>query len=260
MTIKAMAALMWMLFSITLIERSLFGEFQFGLEGAIVTVLIYFPPLAVTLLLYLKRVKVKVVKIALMLLSIGFSLFISVMYLSNRGLWCTHRIELHNTLCTKACSVSTLLRRNNITFWLTRGDLLAIHRGRRMPITWEHDIDICILDTQFKSKLTPAIKHLTPYLYWIDENHVYFTINASFVPRDGEPVAVDTWACQPFMPLNNGNLPEDALINVDYCGCQLPVPRSKSVQKNLLTVYYGADYDIVKFEHRSLPCMLWIDR
>ena len=66
------------------------------------------------------------------------------------------------------------------SWWLTLGDLLAIQRGRAMPMIWEHDIDICITPEEFprfEKALASRVENFEPKPIHYGKGHWYIPID-----------------------------------------------------------------------------------
>ena len=84
---------------------------------------------------------------------------------------------------------------------MTLGDLLAIQRGRAMPMVWEHDIDICITPEEFppfEKALASRVGYFEPKPIHYGRGHWYIPIDMAKLglrAREAEGVNIDIWTC-----------------------------------------------------------------
>ena len=127
-------------------------------------------------------------------------------------------------------------------WWMTLGDLLAIQRGRAMPMVWEHDIDICITPEEFprfEKALTSRTGYFEPKRIHYGKGHWYIPIDMAKLglrAREAEGVNIDVWRCPKSF---KGNI-----TRVLYCNGYVNVPGSALDRHMLLTKEYG-DYCLV---------------
>lgn len=143
---------------------------------------------------------------------------------------------------------------SKITFWwLTLGDLLAVHRGRVRPIPWEHDVDICITPEQyplFEKALRSNASYFQPKAEFLESGHCYLPIDMAklgLTTREAEGVNVDIWTC----PQLSGSIKR-----VLYCNDFMNVPGSLPERHAILSKHYG-NYSTVKYAHHATMCRIW---
>ena len=130
------------------------------------------------------------------------------------------------------------------------GDLLAIQRGRAMPMVWEHDTNICITPEEFpRFEKALAWDILKPIHY--GRGHRYIPIDMAKLglrAREAEGVNIDVWTCPKSF---KGNI-----TRVLYCNGYVNVPGPALDRHVLLTKEYG-DCSVVTYEHHSNMCRFW---
>ena len=235
-----------------LIHRRIHGHFGIGFHGLCLLFLGMLPFLAILTLHRFSQIKLW------WCLSSTVSLLLStclvVYYLSSNGLWCLQHPSVTRELCEKLVQFASFAAHSNVTlWWLTMGDLLAVHRGRDMPLPWEHDIDVCITPDQFpvfEKALRSSDGHFEPAPKIIKAGHWYLPIDMArlgLTKRDGEGVNVDIWTC----PYLYGNI-----TRVLYCNGLMNVPASFEDRHTILTKHYK-NYTEVRYAHHNFMCRIW---
>ncbi|XP_078383522.1 uncharacterized protein LOC144666042 [Oculina patagonica] len=236
-----------------LIHRGIHGHFGIGFHG--ITIL-FLGLLPFFVILILRQRQIKLWWCPSNAVSLLLSACLVLYYLSSNGLWCAQHPSVTHELCAKLLQFASFAASSNVTsWWLTMGDLLAVHRGLDMPIHWEHDIDICITPGQFplfEEALKSNVGHFKPEAESITgkKPHWYLPIDMAKLGlsnRDGEGVNVDIWTC----PQLTGNI-----TRVLYCNGLMNVPSSLEDRNTILTNHYG-NYSEVKYAHHNLMCRIW---
>lgn len=243
------------------INRGLHGEYRLGIHGVNVSFLLLFP-IFIVVILHVRQGTFFFVRSSFSfyracLVTLVLSVYLVACYLSHNGLWCAQHPNIINAMCDKVIQFAEFAKSYNITlWWLTMGDLLAIHRGHDMPMFWEHDIDVCITPEQYPIflkalKSNPGIFQAEPEFQ--KEGHWYLPIDMtklgllSTTKRTAEGVNIDIWTC----PRLHGNISE-----VQYCKSIMNVPGSKAERHSQLKEFYG-DYSVVRYAHHSWMCSIW---
>lgn len=142
-----------------LIHRGIHGKFGVGIHGLSVVFLGSLPFFA---LFVLRLSQLKLRWCPSLAIAQSLSICLVVYYLSSNGLWCAQHPHVTRALCAKLVQFKSFAASSKITFWwLTLGDLLAVHRGRVRPIpcwylyhTWT--ISTIWKSSQVKCKLLPT--------------------------------------------------------------------------------------------------------
>ena len=235
-----------------LIQRGLHGEYSLGIHGFSILLLGIFP----FLVFFLARpTQSRFSSYTSCALAIFTSTFFFFFYMSNNGLWCAQHPKITREMCAKLLQFASFAASANVTsWWLTLGDLLAIQRGRVMPMAWEHDIDVCIVLDEFplfERALSSRARNFQPPAERLERGHWYLPVDVKGLglrARDAEGVNVDIWTCA---PLSTGNI-----TRALFCDGLMNVPGSWEERHLLLTKEYG-DYSVVKYEHHKSMCRIW---
>ena len=235
------------------INRGLHGEYGVGIHGQSILFLGLFP----FLILFLRPFSQKKLSFcASFLVAVSLSTCVVLYYLSSNGLWCAQHPKITQEMCAKLIQFASFAATSNVTsWWLTLGDLLAVQRGRMMPLLWEHDIDVCITPEQFpvfERAIGARRDYFNPRAGRVGPGHWYIPIDMAKLglrAREAEGVNVDVWTCPKL--LNAGNI-----TRVLYCHGLMNVPGSWEDRHMLLTKAYG-DYSVVKYDHHSTMCRIW---
>ena len=234
-----------------LIHRGIHGHFGIGFHGISILFLGLLPFFAV---LILRQSQIKLWWCPSNAVSLLLSTCLVLYYLSSNGLWCVQHPSVAPELCAKLVQFASFAASWNVTmWWLTLGDLLAVQRGRNMPIPWEHDIDVCIAAEQFPvfaEALKSSVGHFKPEAEMLKAGHWYLPVDMAklgLTKRDAEGVTVDIWTC----PQLSGNI-----TRVWYCNGFMNVPGSLEDRHIILTDHYG-NYSEVTYVHHNLMCRIW---
>ena len=235
-----------------LIHRGLHGEYGYGIHSFSILVIGMVSFIGAFLLLgYQFRLPVW----SLCSCAAVFATAMILYYLSSNGLWCAQHPSITREMCAKLNQFALFASTANLhSWWLTLGDLLAIQRGRTMPMAWEHDIDICITPKEFQrfeQALESRAGYFEPKPIHYDTGHWYIPIDMAKLglrAREAEGVNIDVWTCTKTF---KGNI-----SRVMYCNGYMNIPGSASDRHILLTKEYG-DYSLVKYEHHEHMCRLW---
>jgi hypothetical protein len=235
-----------------LIHRGLHGEYGFDGQSFGILIIGMLPFMCVFIL---RGSPVKLPVSGLCILATIFATGLILYYLSRSGLWCAQHPSVTREMCAKLNQFALFATTSNLhSWWLTLGDLLAIQRGRSMPMAWEHDIDICITPEEFprfEKALESRAGYFEPKPIQYEKGHWYIPIDMAKLglrPRDAEGVNIDIWTCPKSF---KGNI-----SRVLYCNGEMNVPGSVLDRHLLLTKEYG-DYSVVTYEHHSSMCRLW---
>lgn len=234
------------------IQRGLHGEYSLGIHGFSIFLLGISP----FLVLFLARsTQGRPTFYASCAVAVFVSTFLVLYYLSNNGLWCAQHPKITEEMCAKLRQFASFAASANVTsWWLTLGDLLAIQRGRAMPLPWEHDIDVCIVFEQFplfERALRSRARYFHPPAERLERGHWYLPIDVKGLglrARDAEGVNVDVWTCPPLSTRN--------ITRALFCDGSMNVPGNWEERHLLLTKEYG-DYSVVKYEHHRSMCRIW---
>ena len=130
-----------------LMHPGLHGEYGFDVHGFSILTIGIIPFICVFLLRGNQfRLSLSGLCVLGTVLATGMVLY----YLSSNGLWCAQHPSVTRKMCAKLKQFALFASTSNLhSWWMTLGDLLAIQRGRAMPMVWEHDIDICITPEEF---------------------------------------------------------------------------------------------------------------
>ena len=235
-----------------LIHRGIHGTYGIGFHGLILICLGLLP---FVVLFVLRQRQVKLWWCLSSSVSLLLSTCLVLYYLSFNGLWCAQHPNVTQELCAKLVRFASFATSSNVTsWWLTLGDLLAVQRGRDMPIPWEHDIDVCITADQFpvfEEALRSHAGHFQPEAECLEQaKHWYLPIDMlkhGLTIREAEGVNVDIWTC----PQLSGNI-----THALYCNGLMNVPGSLEDRHAILTKHYG-NYSVVKYAHHDLMCRIW---
>ena len=234
-----------------LIHRGIHGKFGVGIHGLSVVFLGSLPFFAL-FVLRLSQLKLRWCPSLAIAQSLSICLFIY--YLSSNGLWCAQHPHVTRALCAKLVQFKSFAASSNVTFWwLTLGDLLAVHRGRVRPIPWEHDVDICITPEQyplFEKALRSNASYFQPKAECLQSGHCYLPIDMAklgLTTREAEGVNVDIWTC----PQLSGSIK-----GVFYCNDFMNVPGFLPERHAILSKHYG-NYSSVKYAHHATMCRIW---
>ena len=236
-----------------LIHRGIHGKFGVGIHGLSVVFLGSLPFFA---LFVLRLSQLKLRWCPSLAIAQSLSICLVVYYLSSNGLWCAQHPDVTRALCAKLVQFKSFAASSKITFWwLTLGDLLAVHRGRVRPIPWEHDVDICITPEQyplFEKALRSNASYFQPKAECLESGHCYLPIDMAklgLTTREAEGVNVDIWTC----PQLSGSIKR-----VLYCNDfnDFNVPGSLPERHAILSKHYG-NYSAVKYAHHATMCRIW---
>lgn len=235
-----------------LIHRGLHGEYGFDSQCLSITLIAVIPFIFV---FFLRDVQLKLRVPGQFVLAAIISIGTVLYYLSRNGLWCAQHPSVTREMCAKLKTFASFASSYDCnSWWLTRGDLLAIQRGRVMPLAWEHDIDVCITPEefpQFEETLASHARYFEPEPVRHGEGHWYIPVDMKKLglrARDAEEVMIDVWTCPKAF---QGNITQTL-----YCNGYMNIPESPADRHELLTKEYG-DYSIVKYEHHARMCRLW---
>ena len=235
-----------------IIHRGLHGEYGFDIHGFSILVLGSIPFIGVYLL---RGSYFKLSFFALCLLAVLLSTGVVLYYLSSHGLWCAQHPNVTREMCAKLKQFALFASSANVrSWWLTLGDLLAVQRGRAMPMAWEHDIDVCIDPEEFplfEKALASRAGFFDPKAFRLGKSHWYLPVDMEKLglrARDAEGVNIDIWKCERTF---QGNI-----SRVVYCDGWMNVPGSWEDRHALLTKEYG-DYSVVTYEHHDTMCRIW---
>lgn len=234
-----------------LIHRGIHGRYGIGFHGLSLVCLGLLP---LVVLFVLRQRQVTLWWCPSSTVSLLLSTCLVLYYLTSNGLWCAQHPNVTQELCAKLVQFASFATSSNVTsWWLTLGDLLAVQRGRDMPIPWEHDIDVCITADQFpafEEALRSHTGHFQPEAECLKQGHWYLPIDMlkhGLTTREAEGVNVDIWTC----PQLSGNI-----TRVLYCNGLINVPGSLEDRHAILTKHYG-NYFIVKYAHHDVMCRIW---
>ena len=235
-----------------LIHRGLYGEYGFDVHGFSVLVIGLIPFVC---LFILRGIRLKLPASGLLIVGTVLAIAMILFYLSRNGLWCAQHPSVTREMCAKLNQFALFASTSNLhSWWLTLGDLLAIQRGRAMPMPWEHDIDICISREEFphfEKALASRVGFFQPEPIHYENNHWYIPIDMKRLglkAREAEGVNIDIWICSKSF---KGNI-----SRVAYCNGFMNVPELINDRHVLLTKTYG-DYSAVQYEHHDNMCRLW---
>ena len=235
-----------------LINRGLHGEYVYGVHGISILIIGMLPFLC---LFFFRSGQIKFPFSGLFIFAAILATGLILYYLSSNGLWCAQHPSVTREMCAKLKQFALFASTSNLrSWWLTLGDLLAIQRGRNMPMPWEHDVDVCITPEEyprFEEALASRAEFFEPKPIHYEKGHWYLPIDLKKLglrAREAEGVFIDVWTCPKKFKSN--------FSRVLYCNGYVNVPESTLDRHELLTKEYG-DYSVVTYEHHDRMCRIW---